>query len=62
MDNRTPKTDCTVTQLARCADVTPDAVRYYVRIGLLKPVRNPCTEVFDGRIGIALTACRIFNI
>ncbi len=42
MDNRTPKTDCTVTQLAKCADVTPDAVRYYVRIGLLKPVRNPC--------------------
>ncbi len=42
MDNRTLRMGCTVTQLARHADVTSDAVRYYVRLGLLKPVRDPC--------------------
>lgn len=42
MDNRTPQTNYTVTQLAGYANVTADAVRYYVRLGLLKPVRNPC--------------------
>jgi MerR family Zn(II)-responsive transcriptional regulator of zntA len=31
----------TVTVLARRAGVTPDAVRHYVRIGLLKPERDP---------------------
>jgi len=31
----------TVKELASHAGVTPDAVRYYVRIGLLHPVRNP---------------------
>jgi DNA-binding transcriptional MerR regulator len=30
----------TVTELARCAEVTPDTVRHYVRIGLLKPMRH----------------------
>jgi len=31
----------TVKELAKRTGVTPDAVRYYVRIGLLKPRRNP---------------------
>ncbi len=31
----------TVRELARQAGVTPHAVRYYVRIGLLTPHRNP---------------------
>ncbi len=30
----------TVKTLARCADVTTDSVRYYVRIGLLTPDRD----------------------
>lgn len=30
-----------VTELAKRADVTPDVVRYYARIGLLKPARHP---------------------
>jgi DNA-binding transcriptional MerR regulator len=29
-----------VTELARLAGVTPDAVRYYARVGLLTPKRN----------------------
>ncbi len=31
----------TVIELARLAGVTPDVVRYYASIGLLKPTRNP---------------------
>lgn len=31
----------TVNELARQADVTVDTVRHYVRVGLLKPARNP---------------------
>ncbi len=31
----------TVTELAKRAGVTPDVVRYYARIGLLKPSRHP---------------------
>ncbi len=31
----------TVSELSRSAQVTPDAVRHYVRIGLLKPSRDP---------------------
>lgn len=31
----------TVIELARLAGVTPNVVRYYTRIGLLKPTRNP---------------------
>ena len=31
----------TVTQLAKESGVTPDAVRYYTRMGLLHPKRNP---------------------
>lgn len=31
----------TVSALARRAGVKPDTVRHYVRIGLLKPRRNP---------------------
>jgi len=31
----------TVKELASHAGVTPDAVRYYVQIGLLHPIRNP---------------------
>jgi MerR family Zn(II)-responsive transcriptional regulator of zntA len=30
----------TVTELAKLAGVTPDVIRYYTRIGLLKPTRN----------------------
>jgi DNA-binding transcriptional MerR regulator len=30
----------TVSQLAKTAKVTPDAIRHYVRIGLLQPGRN----------------------
>jgi len=30
-----------VSDLARLVGVTPDAVRYYTRIGLLHPVRDP---------------------
>ncbi|HEY3328004.1 MAG TPA: MerR family transcriptional regulator [Novimethylophilus sp.] len=30
----------TVIELARLAEVTPDVIRYYARIGLLKPSRN----------------------
>lgn len=30
-----------VNEIARLANVTADTVRYYVRIGLLKPKRNP---------------------
>lgn len=31
----------TVTELARQTGTTPDAVRYYTRMGLLQPERNP---------------------
>jgi MerR family Zn(II)-responsive transcriptional regulator of zntA len=31
----------TVIELARLTGVTPDVIRYYARIGLLKPTRNP---------------------
>ncbi|MEZ5582584.1 MAG: MerR family DNA-binding transcriptional regulator [Candidatus Competibacteraceae bacterium] len=30
----------TVAELARCAEVNPDTIRHYVRIGLLEPARN----------------------
>ena len=30
----------TVAELARLTGVTPDVIRYYTRIGLLKPARN----------------------
>ena len=30
----------TVTELAKLAGVTPDVIRYYTRIALLKPTRN----------------------
>ena len=30
----------TVSKLAKLSDTTPDAIRYYSRIGLLKPKRN----------------------
>ncbi len=31
----------TVTELARHSGATPNAVRYYTRLGLLRPARNP---------------------
>ena len=31
----------TVTELAKKSGATPDAVRYYTRMGLLQPERNP---------------------
>ncbi len=31
----------TVNELSKSAQVTPDAIRHYVRIGLLKPRRDP---------------------
>jgi len=31
----------TVSELAKQSGATPDAVRYYTRMGLLKPERNP---------------------
>lgn len=31
----------TVNEIAKKADVAPDTVRYYSRLGLLKPKRNP---------------------
>jgi len=31
----------TVTDIARHSGVTPHAVRYYARLGLLRPARNP---------------------
>lgn len=31
----------TVSELARRSGATPDAVRYYTRMGLLRPERNP---------------------
>lgn len=31
----------TVTELARCSDTTQHAVRYYTRMGLLRPERDP---------------------
>jgi len=31
----------TVNDIAQRADVAPDTVRYYTRVGLLKPERNP---------------------
>jgi len=31
----------TVTQLARMIGIEPHVVRYYVRVGLLRPVRDP---------------------
>ncbi|HEB93955.1 MAG TPA: MerR family transcriptional regulator [Gammaproteobacteria bacterium] len=31
----------TVSELSKAAQATPDAVRHYVRIGLLTPSRNP---------------------
>jgi len=31
----------TVSELSKAAKVTPDAIRHYVRIGLLTPSRNP---------------------
>ena len=34
----------TVIELARLAGVTPDVVRYYARIGLIKPKRNPANN------------------
>ncbi|MBI1424300.1 MAG: MerR family transcriptional regulator [Gammaproteobacteria bacterium] len=34
----------TVIELARQAGVTPDVIRYYARIGLLKPKRNPANN------------------
>lgn len=37
------------TELARAADVTPETVRHYVRVGLLDPTRDPRNgyRVFD---------------
>ena len=32
----------TVTELANRGGATPHAVRYYTRMGLLRPERNPC--------------------
>ncbi|MDP2695351.1 MAG: MerR family transcriptional regulator [Gallionella sp.] len=34
----------TVSELSKAAQVTPDAVRHYVRLGLLKPQRHPDTD------------------
>jgi len=31
----------TVSELSKTAQATPDAIRHYVRIGLLSPLRNP---------------------
>ncbi|VAX10940.1 hypothetical protein MNBD_GAMMA26-1773 [hydrothermal vent metagenome] len=31
----------TVSALSKAARITPDAIRHYVRIGLLTPLRNP---------------------
>ena len=31
----------TVSEISKSAQVTPDAIRHYVRIGLLKPKRDP---------------------
>jgi len=41
----------TVAELANCAEVNPDTVRYYVRIGLLKPTRdrNNGYKLFTGQ-------------
>ncbi len=30
-----------VNELAKFCDVSPDTIRHYTRIGLLKPSRNP---------------------
>lgn len=37
----TAKTVLTVTGLARKSDTTPHVVRYYTKLGLLQPVRDP---------------------
>ena len=34
----------TVIELAKLVEVTPDVIRYYARIGLLKPKRNPANN------------------
>ena len=34
----------TVSELSNAAQVTPDAIRHYVRLGLLKPERHPVTD------------------
>ena len=34
----------TVIELAKLVGVTPDVIRYYARIGLLKPKRNPANN------------------
>lgn len=34
----------TVIELARLTGVAPDVIRYYARIGLLKPKRNPANN------------------
>jgi len=40
----------TVSELSKSAQVTPDAIRHYVRIGLLKPRRDPANgyKLFNG--------------
>lgn len=40
----------TVSQLSKSANVTADSVRHYVRIGLLRPTRNPVNgyKIFQG--------------
>lgn len=35
----------TVIELARLVGMAPDVIRYYARIGLLKPTRNPATTI-----------------
>ena len=34
----------TVNELSKVAQVTPGAIRHYVRVGLLKPQRHPVTD------------------
>lgn len=34
----------TVSELSKIAQTTPDAIRHYVRIGLLKPSRDPVND------------------
>ncbi len=40
----------TVSELSKATQATPDAIRHYVRIGLLTPIRNPDNgyKLFNG--------------
>jgi len=55
----------TVSELSKAAQVTPDAIRHYVRIGLLIPSRNPVNDykLFDSddikKVGFICRAKRL---